>query len=209
MVWTTGTAQSGYVVARVTEAGTTFLPAGSSLPAAATLYADLTAVSGQFSCYVLLPFGAAGVLGNSDALCSVPDTASGAAGPLHTGVQLNQSNMTTLSWTPPGGQTGYTVFTLPLNGAPSGSFTLAAPLRRTMHDTGGVPTCYVVAAMSGAAIAGTSDVLCALPGSAALSGAGGTGLKQAAQTRAIQQALRGVRQWRGSVARALDGMPQA
>ena len=69
MVWTTGTAQAGYVVARFTEAGTTFLPAGSALPAAAISYTDLTAVSGQFSCYLLLPLGAAGVLGNSDALC--------------------------------------------------------------------------------------------------------------------------------------------
>ena len=207
MVWTTGTAQAGYVVARLTEAGTTFLPAGSALPAAATSYTDLTAVSGQFSCYLLLPLGAAGVLGNSDALCSIPDSASGGAGPQHTGIQLNQSTMTTLAWTPPGGQTAYTVFTIPLNGAPPGSFTLAAPLRRTMHDTGGVPTCYVVAAMSGAAIAGTSDVLCALPGSAALSGAGATSLKQAARTRAIEQTLRGVWQLPGSVARAIDGRP--
>ena len=208
MVWTTGPAQAGYVVARLTEAGTTFLPAGSALPATATSYTDLTSVSGQFSCYILLPLGGTGVLGNSDALCSVPDTASGGAGPQHTGIQLNQSTMTTLAWTPPGGQTGYTVFTIPLNGAPAGSFTLAAPLRRTMHDTGGVPTCYVVAAMSGAAIAGTSDVLCAFPGGSALSGAGATSLKRAARSRAIEQALRDVRQLRGSVARAIDGMPR-
>jgi hypothetical protein len=128
---------------------------------------------------------------------------------LHTGIQLNQSSMTTLAWTPPGGQTGYTVFTIPLNGAPAGSFTLAAPLRRTMHDTAGVPTCYVVAAMSGAAIAGTSDLLCALPGSAALSGAGAASLNQAARPRAIEQALRAARQVQGSVARAIESMPQS
>jgi hypothetical protein len=147
------------------------------------------------------------VLGNSDALCSIPDTASGAAGPQHTGIQLNQSNMATLAWTPPGGQTGYTVFTIPLNGAPAGSFTLAAPLRRTMHDTGGVPTCYVVAALSGAAIAGTSDVLCALPGSAALTGAGTSSEPQAVRPRGLEQAWRGVRQLRGTIARVIDARP--
>jgi hypothetical protein len=168
VAWTGGTAQTGYVVAKVTQAGTTLLPAGSSLPAAATSFTDPAAAAGQFSCYVLLPLGPAGVLGNSDALCSVPDTATGAAGPQNTGIQLNQSNMATLAWTPPGGQTGYTVFTIPLNGATAGTFTLAAPLRRTMHDTGGVPTCYVVAAMSGATITGTSDVLCAFPGNSAV-----------------------------------------
>ena len=168
MVWTAGTAQTGYVVARIRESGTTILPAGSSLPAAATSYTDLSAAPGQFSCYLLVPFGAAGVLGNSDALCSMPGSGSGSAGPQRTAIQLNQSGMATVAWTPPGGQTGYTVYTIPMNGAPVGSFTLAAPLRRTMHDTGGVPTCYVVAAMSGATIAGTSDVLCALPGYAAL-----------------------------------------
>jgi hypothetical protein len=190
MVWTAGAAQTGYVVARFTDAGTTFLPAGSSLPAAATSYTDVTATPGQFSCYLLVPLGAAGVLGNSDALCSIRGSASGAAGPQQTGIQLNQSTMTTLAWTPPGGQTGYTVYTFPLNGAPASSFTLAAPLRRTMHDTGGVPTCYIVAAMSGAAIAGTSDVLCALPGNASLSTAGTMTLKQAARQPAIEQLLR-------------------
>jgi len=174
MVWTAGAAQTGYVVARIREAGTTILPAAGSLPAAAASYTDVSAVSGLFSCYLLVPFGTAGVLGNSDALCSIPDSGSGSGGPQGTAIQLNQSTMATLAWTPPGGQTGYTVYTIPMNGAAVGSFTLAAPLRRTMHDTGGVPTCYVVAAMAGAGVAGTSDVLCALPGYAALRPAGVT-----------------------------------
>jgi hypothetical protein len=44
-----------------------------------------------------------------------------------------------------------------------------------MHDTAGVATCYIVAALSGAAVTGTSDVLCALPGNAALSTASAIG----------------------------------
>jgi hypothetical protein len=197
MFWTAGTAQSAYTIARFTQTGTTFLPPGG-LPTGATSFTDTTAIAAELNCYLLLPLGATGVIGASDALCSIPNSGTGAAPPQHTGIQLNQSNMATLLWTPPGGQTGYTVITIPLNGAPRGSFTLAAPLMRTMHDTGGVATCYIVAATAGAALLGTSDVLCALPGYAALSSAGTSSVAKAAPSDAMARVTAGMRKLRWS-----------
>jgi hypothetical protein len=194
MAWTTGTAQAAYVIARLTQAGTTYLPAGGTLPAAATSFTDTTAAAGVFNCYLLIPLGStSSLIGTSDVLCSIPGTATGQA-PQHAGIQLNQSNMATLSWTPPAGQTGYTVYTIPLNGAPSGSFTLAAPLMRTIHDTGGVPTCYIVAARSGASIIGTTDVLCALPGYSALSSSLAASSRLASSTDAVARVMSRVRE---------------
>ena len=162
LLWTTGTVQSGYAVARITGGTTTILP--SILPGTATQHTDAAAAAGQLNCYALLPFGGAGLLGNSDLLCSVPNTHSVTGAPANAMVQLNQSSMATIAWSPPGGQTSFTLLTIPLNGSPQGAVPLPAVATRTMHETGGVPTCYAVLAMTGATVTGNSDILCAIPG---------------------------------------------
>jgi hypothetical protein len=161
MAWTVGTAQSSYAIARI-AGGTTVLP--WFLPAAATQHVDAAPLSGQINCYTALPLGASGLLALSDLLCSAPGTGSASGGPSTAHIQLDQSNMATLTWSPPMGQTGYQVVVIPLDGTPRSSFSLTASAMRTMHDTGGRPTCYVIVAMSGAAATGYSDALCAVPG---------------------------------------------
>ena len=66
MVWTTGSAQNGYAIARFAGGTTTILPGPTTvLPASATDYTDTTAVAGQLTCYLLLPQGPAGTVGGT------------------------------------------------------------------------------------------------------------------------------------------------
>ena len=169
MVWTTGTAQTAYAIARIAGGTTSVLPGpGSYLPASATEYVDAAAVAGQFTCYLTLPLNASGVIGRSDVLCVVPRSRSSVGAPVNTRVQLDQSNMATVTWLPPGGQTGYLLRTIPLNGAPPANLPLPSVTTRVMHDTGGVATCYVVLPLNGGSVTGNSDVVCAVPGQATI-----------------------------------------
>lgn len=168
MAWTTGTAQTAYVVARFAGGVTTILPAGAFLPGAATAYTDTGAPAGQFTCYLLLPLGGAGVIGRSDLLCTVPDSGSGAGAPGSPGVQLNQSGMATVTWSAPGGQSSYVLRSIPLDGTPPANMALPAVATRAQHDTAGRPTCYVLQVITGGSVTGTSDLLCAIPGQSSL-----------------------------------------
>jgi hypothetical protein len=171
MVWTTGSAQAAFAVARFAGGTTTVLPGpGNFLPASATEYTDTTAVAGQFTCYLLLPLSQSGVLGRSDVLCIIPDSRSSTGAPSNARVQLNQSSMAALTWSPPGGQTAYVLWIIPLNGTPQASVSLPAVATRVMHETAGTPTCYVLLVMTGASVTGNSDALCAIPGQSALAG---------------------------------------
>jgi hypothetical protein len=172
MAWTTGTAQTAYVVARVAGGGTTILPVGSTLPAAATEYTDTGATPGQFTCYLLLPLGGAAVIGRSDLLCIIPNSASSTGAPANVGVQLEQSSMATVTWSPPGGQTAYVLRRIPLDGTDPVNVSLPAVATRAMDETAGVPTCYVLLAITGGSVTGNSDVLCAIPGQSDLFTAG-------------------------------------
>ena len=184
LVWTTGSAQTAYVVARFAGGITTILPGpGSFLPATATDYTDTTAVAGQFTCYMLLPLGPVGVIGRSDLLCTVPDSGSSTGGPANAGVQLDQSSMATLTWSPPGGQTGFVLWTIPLDGTPQGTVPLPAGANRAMHETAGRPTCYVVLVITGASVTGYSDALCVIPGQSNLA----TGLADAGLSAIVHQ----------------------
>jgi hypothetical protein len=160
MLWTTGTPQSNYAIARITGGTPTVLPI---LSGTATQFTDAAAPAGQLNCYALLPFNTGGLLGTSDVLCSVANTHSATGAPANAMVQLNQSSMATIAWSPPGGQTGFALLTIPLNGSPQAVVSLPAVTTRAMHETGGVPTCYVVLSMTGASVTGNSDVLCAIP----------------------------------------------
>jgi hypothetical protein len=162
LLWTTGTVQSNYAIARITGGTATILP--TVLPGTATQYTDAAAPAGQLNCYALLPVNAGGLAGTSDVLCSVPNTHSAVGAPANAMVQLNQSSMATIAWSPPGGQTSFSLLTIPLNGSAQSVVPLPAIASRTMHETGGVPTCYAVLAMTGATVSGNSDIVCAIPG---------------------------------------------
>jgi hypothetical protein len=171
MVWTTGTAQTGYLVARYVGSTPTILSGPSGpLPATATQYVDTSAPAGVFACYVLYPLSGGAVAGQSDALChSRAASATGAPG--STMVQLNQGTMATVTWSAPGGQTGYLLWRIPLNGTPQSGTWLPAVATRAMDETGGNPTCYAVLAMAGSTAIGNSDIVCAIPGQSALTSA--------------------------------------
>ena len=168
MVWTTGTAQTGYAVARIANGVTTILPSGSFLPGTATDFTDPGAVDGQFTCYAVLPRNAGGTIGNSDVLCSIPGSGSLAGKPPNTRVRLEQGTMATVTWSPPGGQTAYALVTIPLNGGAQGVIAMPSGATRAMHETLGIPTCYLVVALNGSSVTGYSDVVCAVPGVASL-----------------------------------------
>ena len=188
LVWTTGSAQAAYAVARFGGGTTTILPGpGSFLAPTATEFTDTTAVADQFTCYILLPLGATGVLGRSDLLCTIPDSGSSTGAPANARVQLDQSSMATLTWSPPGGQTAYVLWSIPLDGTPPGAVSLPAVATRAMHDTAAKPTCYVLLVMTGGSVTGNSEVLCALPGQSALVTAGSP-----AATLTVGEALAGV-----------------
>ena len=200
MAWTTGTEQSGYVVARIAGGTTTLLPPGGSLPPTATDFTDTGATAGQFTCWVLVPLGGPGSLGLSDALCTVPGSASSTGAPPNARIQLEQSNMATLTWSSPGGQTGYILHAIPLNGTPPTDVSLPALATRAMHDTGGVPTCYVVLPLSGAGVTGNSDALCAVPGVSTLVASAGTA--------SVDQAVGALQRRLGRLRRSWGGEPQ-
>ena len=173
MFWTTGTAQTAYAVVRFAGGVATVLPGPTSfLPASATDFTDTGATAGQLTCYTLFPLGASGPPGRSDLLCTIPRSRSGSGAPANAHVQLDQTTMATLTWSPPGGQTGYALWTIPLDGTPQGVVTLPANATRAMHETSGRPTCYVLFGTNGPAITGNTDVLCAIPGQAALADSG-------------------------------------
>jgi hypothetical protein len=84
---------------------------------------------------------------------------------------------------------GYQLWTIPLDGSPQGLVQLPAVARRAMHGTGGVPTCYVVLALTGAAVTGNSDVVCAIPGRSTLRARGRPVPGGARLGRTIDEAL--------------------
>jgi hypothetical protein len=116
----------------------------------------------------VLPRNAGGTIGNSDVLCSIPGSGSLAGQPPNTRVRLEQGTMATITWSPPGGQTAYALVTIPLNGGAQGVIAMPAGATRAMHETLGVPTCYLVVALNGSSVTGYSDVVCAVPGVASL-----------------------------------------
>jgi hypothetical protein len=104
-------------------------------------------------------------------VCIVPGSRSAVGAPPNTRIQLDQRSMATVTWSPPsGGHTDYLLWTIPLNGSPQGIVSLPAAATRAMHETAGVPTCYVLLVRSGASVTGNSDAVCAVPGQSDLAG---------------------------------------
>jgi V8-like Glu-specific endopeptidase len=159
--WQDGTAETGYLLARLTGPSMVVLPPGGPLPATATSYFDASPPPG-LSCYfgAALGSGSGGALGVTDLLCTVPNVRSVFWAPQNLRLQLNQSSLATLSWTAPAGvlYDGYVL--APLGGTPQ-----ALPANATTHSvslTG--PTCFVLFVTRFGAVAGNSDVVCGVPG---------------------------------------------
>lgn len=172
--WTGGNAQSGYRLLRTSSGNTTWLPTSGPLPPNATSYVDPSATPGE-ECYALVPISGQTVLGISDPLCAIAGVQAGTAPPTAFSVTLNQSAISTLRWTPPGGQSGYTLYILPV-GSTSAPTQIALPASATSatNDTGNAVTCYVLVALAGTTSMGNTDALCAIPGVTTMGGATAT-----------------------------------
>jgi hypothetical protein len=107
-------------------------------------------------------------------------------------VQLDQANMATLTWSPPGGQTDYVLWSIPLDGTPPAGVVLPAVATRALHDTAGHPTCYVLQVITGGSVTGSSDVLCALPGYSGLAPSAGSRLAGRTVDQAVDKLARAV-----------------
>ena len=66
---------------------------------------------------------------------------------------------------------GTVLWAIPLDGSPQKFLPLPAGAVRVMHETDGIPTCYLVLARTAGSVVGNSDTLCAIPGLSALSAA--------------------------------------
>jgi hypothetical protein len=114
-----------------------------------------------FTCYVLVPYTAAGPTGYTDALCSL--TARVAPAPSSFSIRFGYlpSFPRSLVHTPLGGTTGY------VRSEVGGSVVAVAPPPPNMHLDSftliRVPTCFTGATFSGANIIGLADTLCAIP----------------------------------------------
>lgn len=153
--WQGGDAQSGYNLTRL--AGPS---GGAALPGTALSYTETLPPGEPSACYVLLVMGRSRVIASSDVLCVAPRIASGVA-PGNLSIQLNQGPTAALAWTPPGGQTDYILVPL---GMPRRAQIRPGLAVSAADDTGGAPTCYVVAARTGPAVTGISDIVCGIPG---------------------------------------------
>lgn len=169
--WTGGMAQTGYRLLRLSRSGSAVLPPdGAPLPASATSYSDTSTLTDPAYCYTVLPLGPAGPVGNSDLLCGFPGTRSLSWVPSGFTIRLNESSRASLTWAPPEcpavcaalAVDGYVLVVLGGRGVAIGP--LPGSATAATHDTGGLPTCYVVVALSGSTPIGNTDALCGLPG---------------------------------------------
>lgn len=223
LTWEGGTNQLGYAVNRQ-------LVSLTLLPATATNYTDTAAWTTPLDCYTLHALGFLGSIGNSDTLCMYPNTRSASNAPPHVGIQLNQSNTATVTWTPASGSPdSYLLWAFPQSAGATPRLQIASSaLLSAQDDTQGITTCYVVNAMSNGATIGTSDIMCAIPGQSTLpivrrqtatASPGSAGTTSASPTAtngpaaqvspAVRQAIERLQQSdvRGSIQRALAAGP--
>lgn len=172
LTWDAGAAQTAYLLLRTTVGAgsqTMFGP----LAAGATSYTDTTAAPGGLYCYLLVPIDSLGILGTSDMQCALPGITTGPAVPSAFTLAMNQSQTASLSWSAPaGGADSYVIGIIPLNGQAPSNVVLPGTATSVTRDTGGLPVCYLVAAIRGATF-GITDALCGVPGFSTLSSASG------------------------------------
>lgn len=187
--WSMVGIQAGYDVLRLTPSGESVLP--PPLPTTAASFTD-TAPPATYDLYAVLPVASGGAaLGVSDLLGYLPNLQTSTGAPTNFAVALDQSPTATLTWTAPGGQTGYTLYAIPANGAAQRTQTLPATATSATDNTGGVPTIYVLAALSGQNLLGNTNGLIVFPGIATVHplAAARAAQKAAPAALATQQAL--------------------
>jgi hypothetical protein len=168
--WDPGTVQTGYVVVQLPLDGgpATLLPPAGTIPAAASGQFDDATPPLPSRCYVLLPLGGSGTLGQSDVLCLLSGIRVGDTLTEYT-LRLDQSPTATLRWILAGGftATGLALLAVPLDGGPARVQTLPPDAMSATDATGGVPTCYVLFVETPFGT-GNSEALCGIPGLATL-----------------------------------------
>ena len=154
--WTGGTPPLSYYLARI--------PSGEfPFAAPANSFTDTAPLTGP-NCYVLVPVGPAGPIGQSDLLCGQVGFHSATGDPKKLSVALNQSPVAQLAWIAPGGPIStYYLLAIPLDSGAPRVTQVSAGLTATTDNTGGIPTCYVLFAPSSSGV-GNSDLVCAFPG---------------------------------------------
>jgi hypothetical protein len=168
LTWASGSGQTGYVIARLTD-GLWTVPPGGLLGPAETSYRDATVIPG-LHCYVVLPLGT-NPQALSDLECAQVGFHTPTGAPRGFTLRLNQSSTASLTWdapidSPPGAPTdGYLLVTLGSDARSLSATETSAAL--PMLGAG----CYVLGTTSGGAITGYSDILCGIPGLATVSSA--------------------------------------
>jgi hypothetical protein len=164
--WSTGTAQTGYLLARLSQSGSVVLPlSGTPLPRTSTSYVDHGPLSEASYCYMLLAMRGSDSIGHSDLLCLLPNLHTGLV-PQGFAARLNESSTATLSWVPPSFPVpelaGYVLVVL---GGPEPRTLVFPPSVFTgTDDTQGSPRCYILVAISATQAIGNSDAICVVPG---------------------------------------------
>jgi hypothetical protein len=166
--WSVGSAQSGYILGRLSDSGVVLLPQGGGpLPSSATSYTDVALLTDPMYCYLLLPVQGLppAPIASSDALCTLIGIRSGNV-PGGFAVRLNESNTATLSWSPFLFDPGVDYFLIALNANGLRSISVPRGTLSVTDDTGGLFTCYAVMATLNGAAYGNTDGLCGIPGQA-------------------------------------------
>lgn len=164
LLWSPGNAQANYVIHRI-AGESKWLPPDGPLPPNATGYIDTQVNESDIYCYIVIPLDGGGtVLGNSDIGCAIPGTKAGTLVPDAFKLRSSETSIAALEWTAPSGSVnGYALITIPLDGSTVGVLPIQAVASRTIHNTGGIPTCYLLVAVSDTET-GNSDILCSIPG---------------------------------------------
>jgi hypothetical protein len=163
--WTDGNVEIGYLILRTGGVSPQILPPGGvPLAASTSSYQDPLPATDPAHCYLLIPMGPTGVLGLSDHLCRLPNTASASGAPSQFSLRLNQGNNATLSWAPTPGAEAYILLAVPLNGTPPRFIPVPGFASAAIDATMGVPTCYAAIPVVNGQATGNSELLCGVPG---------------------------------------------
>ncbi|HZT06093.1 MAG TPA: hypothetical protein VFC51_03615 [Chloroflexota bacterium] len=157
LTWSPATVQPRYELSRLTPSGVTTLQISGGSTSA---FVDGIPVGTPWACYQLASIDALGATAaKSDELCELPGTGFGTPPDQFT-IQLNQSPTASLSWKSVAGASN--ILVVPLG--TSRLQVLPGSATSTQDATGGSLTCYGLADLQGASLAGVAPILCAIPG---------------------------------------------
>ena len=160
--WNPAPVRVGYVLVRAAPASgrTENLPAGGPLEPRVTGYQDSERLSESVYCYFVVLLDTPGPVGFSDNLCLFLRLRAGRA-PGAFSLRLQDARSARLTWTPPGGQSGYLLLTIDQLGGRL--TTLDREATTAIHTHGGLPACYLLVTVEDGRKIGNTDVLCEIP----------------------------------------------